>query len=166
MRCGSEMYQLWDNLVSELIVISGGENIAPVPIEDRIKKEVPFLSNVLVVGDNHNYLTCLVTMKVCLSQLKLSYSLLLLLLFLLYHMQCVMDPLTGKPTNSLDLEAIALVSALGSTATKVSEIIDSEDAVVFKAIQTGLENANKGAISNTQKVLSTSSSSSSSSTRK
>ena len=64
-----------------------------------------------------------------------------------------MDPLTGKPTDSLDPEAIALVSALGSTATKVSEVIDSEDAVVFKAIQTGLENANKGAISNAQKVL-------------
>ena len=80
VRCDSELYQLWDNLVSELIVISGGENIAPVPIEDRIKKEVPFLSNVMVVGDHHNYLTCLMTMKVCVSQLKLSYNLLLLFL--------------------------------------------------------------------------------------
>ena len=51
-------------LVSELIITSGGVNIAPVPIEDRIKKEVPFLSNVMVVGDNRNYLTCLVTLKV------------------------------------------------------------------------------------------------------
>ena len=56
-------------LVSELIITSGGENIAPVPIEDRIKKEVPFLSNVMV-GDHRNYLTCLVTLKVCVSQLK------------------------------------------------------------------------------------------------
>ena len=56
-------------LVSELIITSGGENIAPVPIEDRIKKEVPFLSNVMVVGDNRKYLTCLVTMKVCVSLL-------------------------------------------------------------------------------------------------
>ena len=155
-------------LVSELIITSGGENIAPVPIEDRIKKEVPFLSNVMVVGDNRKYLTCLVTMKVCVSQL---YSCILLsvaishlhppppppppppLSLISVTLQCVMDPLTGKPTDSLDPEAIALVSALGSTATKVSEVIDSEDAVVFKAIQTGLENANKGAISNPQKVL-------------
>ena len=63
-----------------------------------------------------------------------------------------MDPLTGRPTNDLDPEAIGLISALGSSATKVSEIIDSQDPLVFKAIQTGLENANKGAISNAQKV--------------
>ena len=55
--------------ISELIITSGGENIAPVPIENRIKKEAPFLSNVMVVGDQRNYLTCLVTMKVCVSQL-------------------------------------------------------------------------------------------------
>ena len=34
-------------LKSELIITAGGENIAPVPIEDRIKGEVPFLSNVM-----------------------------------------------------------------------------------------------------------------------
>ena len=49
---------------SELIVTSGGENIAPVPIEEKIKKLVPFLSNVMCVGDNHNYINCLVTLKV------------------------------------------------------------------------------------------------------
>ena len=52
--------------ISELIITSGGENVPPVPIEDRIKKEVPFLSNVMVVGDHRNYLTCLVSLKVCL----------------------------------------------------------------------------------------------------
>ena len=51
-------------ILSELIITSGGENVAPVPIEDRIKKEVPFLSNVMVVGDHRNFLTCLVTLKV------------------------------------------------------------------------------------------------------
>ena len=48
----------------ELIITSGGENIAPVPIENNIKQEVPFLSNVMVVGDHRNYLTCLLTLKV------------------------------------------------------------------------------------------------------
>ena len=57
-------------ILSELIITSGGENIAPVPIEDRIKKEVPFFSNVMVVGDHRNYLTCLVTLKVCHSILS------------------------------------------------------------------------------------------------
>lgn len=49
----------------ELIITSGGENIAPVPIEARIKAAVPFLSNVMLIGDKRKYLTCLVTIKVC-----------------------------------------------------------------------------------------------------
>ena len=48
----------------ELIITSGGENIAPVPIEDWIKKEVPFLSNVMLIGDKRKYVTCLVTIQV------------------------------------------------------------------------------------------------------
>jgi hypothetical protein len=51
-------------LCPELIITSGGENIAPVPIENRIKSEVPFLSNVFVVGDKRKYLSCLVTLLV------------------------------------------------------------------------------------------------------
>ena len=49
----------------ELIITSGGENVAPVPIEARIKAEVPFLSNVMVIGDKRKYLSCVVTLKVC-----------------------------------------------------------------------------------------------------
>lgn len=48
----------------ELIITSGGENIAPVPIEDRIKAAVPFLSNIMLIGDKRKYLSCVVTIKV------------------------------------------------------------------------------------------------------
>ena len=44
--------------------MSDGKNIPPVPIENRIKNEIPFLSNVIVVGDQRNFLTCLMTLKV------------------------------------------------------------------------------------------------------
>lgn len=47
-----------------MIITAGGENLAPVPIEDRIKKELPFLSNVMLIGDKRKYLSCLVTLKV------------------------------------------------------------------------------------------------------
>ena len=64
-----------------------------------------------------------------------------------------MNPETGQPTDDLDPEAIALVSALGSSSTKVSQIIDSSDEPVFKAIQEGIDKGNEQAISNAQKVL-------------
>lgn len=47
----------------ELIIGAGGENIAPVPIEDNIKKVAPGISNVIMVGDKKKYNTCLVTLK-------------------------------------------------------------------------------------------------------
>ena len=52
-------------IIIELIITSGGENIPPVLLEDNILREVPFLSNVMVVGDKRKYLTCLMTLKVC-----------------------------------------------------------------------------------------------------
>ena len=42
----------------------GGTTISPVVIENAIKKEIPFLNHVMVVGDQRNYLICLVTIKV------------------------------------------------------------------------------------------------------
>ena len=51
-------------VMAELLITAGGENLAPVPIEDRIKKQVPFLSNVMVIGDKRKYLSCVVTLKV------------------------------------------------------------------------------------------------------
>ena len=41
-----------------------GTKISPIKIEDFIKSEVPFLSNVIVLGDKRSYLTCLLTLKV------------------------------------------------------------------------------------------------------
>ena len=40
-----------------------------MPIENAIKANVPFLSNVMVIGDKRKYLTCLVTLKVLASGL-------------------------------------------------------------------------------------------------
>jgi long-chain-fatty-acid--CoA ligase ACSBG len=47
----------------ELIIGAGGENIAPVPIEDNIKKLCPFISNVMMVGDKRKYNTCLIALQ-------------------------------------------------------------------------------------------------------
>lgn len=49
--------------VKELIITAGGENIPPVLIENEIKAAMPFLSNVMVVGEGKKYLNCLITLK-------------------------------------------------------------------------------------------------------
>ncbi len=51
-------------ITSELIITSGGENMAPVPVENRIKQAAPFLSNVVMIGDKKKFVSCLVTLKV------------------------------------------------------------------------------------------------------
>lgn len=51
-------------LYADMIVLSHGHNVAPVRVEARIKKEVPFLSNIMLVGDGRGYICCLVTLKV------------------------------------------------------------------------------------------------------
>merc|ERR1719158_2499932 len=47
----------------ELIIGAGGENIAPVPVEENIKLLCPALSNVMMVGDNRKFNVALVTLQ-------------------------------------------------------------------------------------------------------
>jgi long-subunit acyl-CoA synthetase (AMP-forming) len=60
------------------LVTSGGKNVAPVPIEDRLKSALKHVvSNVVVVGDRRKFLSTLITVKVN------------------------VDPVTLQPTNQL-----------------------------------------------------------------
>mmetsp|Transcript_80223 Transcript_80223/g.211469 ORF Transcript_80223/g.211469 Transcript_80223/m.211469 type:complete len:753 (-) Transcript_80223:93-2351(-) len=47
----------------ELIIGEGGENIAPVPIEDQVKKACDGICEVMMVGDKRKYNIALVTLK-------------------------------------------------------------------------------------------------------
>jgi len=47
----------------ELLIGAGGENIAPVPMEDEIKRIHPAVSNVMMVGDKRKFNVALVTLK-------------------------------------------------------------------------------------------------------
>lgn len=114
--------------IKELIITSGGENIAPVPIENRVKSEVPFLSNVFIVGDKRKYLSCLVTLLT------------------------ETDPETGEPLDELSAFAKMQLEGLGSHNTTVSSIRDPKDIAVYDAIQEGIQRANLQAISNAQRV--------------
>merc|ERR1719446_1333934 len=47
----------------ELIIGDGGENIAPVPIEDHVKKTCDGIAEVMMIGDKRKYNVALVTLK-------------------------------------------------------------------------------------------------------
>merc|ERR1719333_859500 len=47
----------------ELIIGDGGENIAPVPIEDHVKKTCDGINEVMMIGDKRKYNIALITLK-------------------------------------------------------------------------------------------------------
>lgn len=116
----------------EIIITAGGENIAPVNIEDEIKRALPHLvSNVMVVGDQRKYLTCLITLKV------------------------KPDPTTLQPTRFLETSVLEILRSHGMEEVEtVDQLLASEGftSVVADLIQAGIEEANKKAISRAAKV--------------
>ena len=111
--------------IKELIITGGGENVAPVPIEDKIKEALPFVSNVVVIGDKMKYLVALITLK---------------------HVD-----VAGQPTDELSEITIDYLKTLGITDFKNKKAIYSNPALI-KAIQEGIEKANKAAVSRAAQV--------------
>lgn len=42
---------------------AGGENVAPILIEEKVKEKLPFVSNVMIIGEGRKYLIALLTIK-------------------------------------------------------------------------------------------------------
>ncbi|XP_032780235.2 long-chain-fatty-acid--CoA ligase ACSBG2 [Daphnia magna] len=49
--------------IKEILITAGGENVAPVLIEDNIKAELPIVSQAMVVGDRRKFLSVLLTLR-------------------------------------------------------------------------------------------------------
>jgi long-chain-fatty-acid--CoA ligase ACSBG len=111
--------------LKELIITKGGENVAPLLIEQSMKKEMPLLSQVVVIGDNQKYLTMLVSLK------------------------CELDD-SNAPTDKLDQTALSVLAELGCEATTVS--VAKSDPKVHEYIKRGMQQANEAALSRAQKV--------------
>ena len=89
--------------IKELIITAGGENVAPVPIEDFFKGECPACSNCMLVGENQRFMGALITFKVDL------------------------DMKTGLPSNKLTDEAVAYFkSKLGADFKTSDELCTSQ----------------------------------------
>jgi long-chain-fatty-acid--CoA ligase ACSBG len=112
--------------IKEILITRGGENIAPVLIENNIKKELSdIISNVVVIGDAQKYLTCLITLKCVISEDEI-------------------------PTRILEKSVCEFMKKLGSI------LVNTEDArtcnILKRYIEQGIIKANKNAVSNAQTV--------------
>ncbi|KAH8251416.1 hypothetical protein KR032_011441, partial [Drosophila birchii] len=134
--------------IKELIITTGGENIPPVHIEELIRKELPCVSNVLLIGDHRKYLTVLMSLKT------------------------KSDAKTGIPLDALREETIEWLQDLDIHETRLSSLLNipsdlqlpNDTAAVsaalditaepnlLEALEEGIKRANKHAISNAQKV--------------
>jgi len=112
--------------IKEILVTGAGENVAPVPIEINVKEELPFISNVMCIGDQMKYIAALLTFKVSSQASEL-------------------------PNHQLLPEAIEHLQRLGiKGVTTVQDAMNNKE--VLKAIQAGIDRANKKAISNAAKI--------------
>jgi long-chain-fatty-acid--CoA ligase ACSBG len=129
-RIDSDGYLFITGRIKELIITAGGENVAPVPIEDRIKKELPFVSNALVIGDRQLHLSVLLTLKVD------------------------PDPKTLQPTDQLTSQVQRELRLHGIMATTVTQLLGNADWTrsLENVIKAGIERANEGAVSNVARV--------------
>uniref|UniRef100_A0A8C5SA24 Long-chain-fatty-acid--CoA ligase ACSBG1 n=1 Tax=Laticauda laticaudata TaxID=8630 RepID=A0A8C5SA24_LATLA len=114
--------------IKELIITAGGENIPPIPLEEAVRKELPLISNAVLIGDQKKFLSMLLTLK------------------------CSVDPDTSEPTDCLTQEARDFCQKAGSKATRVSEIVQSRDCAVYRAVQDGIERVNGRSASNPQHI--------------
>lgn len=114
--------------IKELIITAGGENIAPVLIEDNVKLEIPIISMCMLIGDKQKFLSLLITLKT------------------------EIDAESQIPTDRLSKDAIEWCESIGSNAICIGDVIDGKDSSFLQNIQSGIEKANKNAVSNAQKI--------------
>ena len=115
--------------IKELIITEGGKNIAPIPIESRIKENLKsVISQAIVIGDQQKYLSCLLTLKV------------------------VIDPSTLIPSDNLDISVKdwckqKLDENGAHKNAKIPSTIDEfknhqRSNIFMQAIQKGIDNSN------------------------
>ena len=112
--------------IKELLITAGGENIAPVPVENKIKYSCPIISNVVLIGDRRKFLSVLVTLRV------------------------VINPDTLLPTEELDDNCKIALKKEGIECEKITDAINNEN--ILEIIQKSIDNYNLTSISRATKV--------------
>jgi len=112
----------------EIIVTAGGENVAPIPIEDAIKAEMKeIISNVMVTGDKRKHLAAILTFRTQMDE-------------------------KNQPTDLLHPDVKQWAEDLGSEAETVTDLVEEDNEDVRLELLEGIQKVNRRAISNAQKV--------------
>lgn len=111
--------------IKELIITAGGENVAPVLIEEAMKEAMPALSHCMVIGDKRKFLS------------------------ILFCLQVEMDE-NGAATNKLTGAALDTSKEIGSDAVTTQEVRKCDQWK--KYFNEGMQAANLKAISRAQRV--------------
>ncbi|XP_069168803.1 long-chain-fatty-acid--CoA ligase ACSBG2 isoform X3 [Procambarus clarkii] len=127
-RLDSDGFLFITGRIKELIITAGGENIAPVLIEDNLKAELPCLSNCMLIGDKRKFLSILLTIK---TNVNLD---------------------SGEPLDTLSSSCVDWCRSVGSMAKTIQDVLAGPDANIMRAIQDGIDRANKLAPSNAQRI--------------
>eukprot|EP00090_Calanus_glacialis_P010441 TRINITY_DN18825_c0_g1_i1.p1 TRINITY_DN18825_c0_g1~~TRINITY_DN18825_c0_g1_i1.p1 ORF type:complete len:503 (-),score=129.85 TRINITY_DN18825_c0_g1_i1:55-1374(-) len=114
--------------MKEILITGGGENVAPVPIEDAIKDELSeILSQAMVVGDKRKHLAVILTLKTVLDS-------------------------KNQPSDNLHPDVTTWLESLGSSSLTPKEVAAEDNDEVKEAIMKSINTVNRKAVSKAQKV--------------
>jgi len=114
--------------MKEILITAGGENIAPVPIEESIKGELEaILSHAMVVGDKRKHLAVILTLKTEVD-------------------------INNQPTDFLHVNTKKWLEKFGCKAKTAEEVINEQNKEVYKEISNAIVRANEHAASRAHQV--------------
>jgi len=119
--------------LKELLITAGGENVAPVPIEDNVKTALPFVSQAVLLGDRLKFLSVLLTLKTDVDK----------------ESQEPLDKLLPVTKDWLKKNADCSCETVQDV---MKELYDKKNAELIHAVQVGIDAANKKAPSAAQKI--------------
>ena len=110
--------------IKEIIITAGGENVAPVPVEEAVRTGCAAISCVMLVGDRRKFISALITLKTDVDA-------------------------DGTPTDVLAPPALAVAASVGSSVKTATEATTCPhlraviDAAVAAANAAGASRASK-----------------------
>lgn len=119
--------------LKEILITAGGENVAPVPIEDTIKGELPLVSQAVVIGDKLRFLSTLLTLKTEVD----------------VNTQEPLDKLTPMCKDWIEKNSGCTVNTLPDV---LNELYKKKNKQLIQAIQSGIDRTNARATSQAQKI--------------